>query len=267
MFKFGFGDQEAKTPETQVTDTKDLSIAAFEVTHDASATIQPNQMYDHLNLCDGAITLRKVTTSVPSHLSPSGADIVPTTYEGGFKVWECALDLCAYIHNHLQSQLKGKSVLELGAGHALPTIVAAQHAPSLVHIHDYNSEVIHQVSMPNFSANDSANTPVRYFAGAWSSLPSVFSIRHDVIFSAETTYATQQCKELASCIIETLADNGVAYIAGKSYYFGVGGGTISFRKDILDYAKEKSVHIDVDVVEEFRDGISNVREILRVRRS
>ena len=46
---------------------------------------------------------------------------------GGFKLWECAIDLAAHLRHLQQSgkfQLTGKRVMELGCGHGLPGIVA-----------------------------------------------------------------------------------------------------------------------------------------------
>ena len=54
--------------------------------------------------------------------------------------------------------------------------------------------------------------------------------------------------------------HAVAYIAAKSYYFGVGGGTRLFAA-----AAERDGVFQVDTVASFSDGASNVREILRVR--
>ena len=67
-----------------------------------------------------------------------------TVYEGGFKLWECAIDLCEYMlakdlgrpglldganpldRLRLTRLRAGKRVMELGCGHGLPGILAAQ---------------------------------------------------------------------------------------------------------------------------------------------
>lgn len=63
------------------------------------------------------------------------ADLVPGTYEGGLKTWECALDLAAYLDRDvLKAQagmavaaagrrVHGSRVLELGCGTAVPTLL------------------------------------------------------------------------------------------------------------------------------------------------
>ena len=50
-------------------------------------------------------------------------DVLTGVYEGGFKVWECALDLVEYIKEH-PDFVKGKTVLEIGCGQGLPGIMA-----------------------------------------------------------------------------------------------------------------------------------------------
>ena len=53
---------------------------------------------------------------------------------------------------------------------------------------------------------------------------------------------------------------GVALIAAKSYYFGVGGGTKLFAD-----AVRADGTFEVDTLMTYKDGVSNVRELLRVR--
>lgn len=54
-------------------------------------------------------------------------DITPDVYEGGFKTWECAVDLAAYLSGSLSKGwgLDGREVqvVEVGAGTALPSLV------------------------------------------------------------------------------------------------------------------------------------------------
>ena len=53
---------------------------------------------------------------------------------------------------------------------------------------------------------------------------------------------------------------GVAYIAAKSYYFGVGGGTASFKKLL-----KKDGMLEVTTVSTIDDGAGNKREILKLK--
>lgn len=166
-----------------------------------------------------------------------------------------------------KDSLRGKSVLELGAGHAFPAIVAAKNGAELVHIQDYNVEVLRDVSMPNVAANVSEHEQVvSFYAGSWNGLPKVLRMTYDYVLSADTVYATEQVKDLADCVLEVLAPGGSAFIAGKAYYFGVGGGTRDFEVCVKDVAKQKCIRADVKVAKEIRDGFSNIREILQVKR-
>ncbi len=53
--------------------------------------------------------------------------------------------------------------------------------------------------------------------------------------------------------------DGVAYIAAKSYYFGVGGGTAAFVKLVNGEGLMRA-----EVVRVLDDGLSNKREIIRL---
>eukprot|EP00178_Gracilaria_changii_P023339 TRINITY_DN70702_c0_g1_i1.p2 TRINITY_DN70702_c0_g1~~TRINITY_DN70702_c0_g1_i1.p2 ORF type:complete len:294 (+),score=69.64 TRINITY_DN70702_c0_g1_i1:52-882(+) len=216
--------------------------------------------FEALQLAD--LRVYKSTAAPPPQLAPSCADIVPAVYEGGYKLWECAIDLALYLHQH--PLCRHKAVLELGAGHAVPAIVAAlQHARMLC-IHDYNQPVLHHVTIPNVRANVS-RADVRYFCGGWRTLPPLLPCRFDVILSADTVYARAQCDALADCICRCLHPRGVALVAAKTYYFGVGGGTAAFRQALQCAMSKHAVQLQVDVVREIRDGQSNVREIVRIQ--
>ena len=49
------------------------------------------------------------------------SDLVAGVYEGGLKIWECSQDLTQFLYDS-GLELKGKRVLELGCGAALPGI-------------------------------------------------------------------------------------------------------------------------------------------------
>jgi hypothetical protein len=57
----------------------------------------------------------------------------------------------------------------------------------------------------------------------------------------------------------SVGGGGVALVAAKSYYFGVGGGARSFRARL-----EHEGDFAVECVRTLSDGASNVREILKV---
>ena len=61
--------------------------------------------------------------------------------------------------------------------------------------------------------------------------------------------------------------DGVALIAGKRYYFGTEGGTSVFYNLVKSKAEEKSEnYIYCEQVFVFEDGLSNLREIIMLKR-
>ncbi|OCH88386.1 hypothetical protein OBBRIDRAFT_758273 [Obba rivulosa] len=90
------------------------------------------------------------------------SDLVSGVYEGGLKTWECSLDLAGCLDGVLEGQvaehLKGKRVLELGCGTAVPTmyllqeLLAASSSEPLnvqLHLQDYNDLVFRLVTIFN----------------------------------------------------------------------------------------------------------------------
>ncbi|SLM40669.1 S-adenosyl-L-methionine-dependent methyltransferase-like [Lasallia pustulata] len=87
-------------------------------------------------------------------------DIHPLVYEGGFKTWECSLDLSRHLLSEYADSTPaskhGVHVIELGAGTALPTLtllsLLLSHPPAPpVHLTltDYNPHVLRLSSLPN----------------------------------------------------------------------------------------------------------------------
>ncbi|MCJ1434698.1 hypothetical protein MMC27_004067 [Xylographa pallens] len=95
-------------------------------------------------------------------------DILSRVYEGGFKTWECSIDLAKYISDSLAAGrlvLLGMDtrIIELGAGTALPTATLLQYfvlnarsfpsATSSTRTHitvaDYNAQVLALATIPN----------------------------------------------------------------------------------------------------------------------
>jgi hypothetical protein len=93
--------------------------------------------------------------------------------------------------------------------------------------------------------------------------------RFDLLLASETTYTTKAAQDTASWMIQHLKlESGVGLVAMKRYYFGVGGGSDSFRH----FAGQETIFInhakyglEVKLVEEYKDGISNIRDLWRVR--
>ncbi|KAL1854723.1 hypothetical protein Plec18170_004814 [Paecilomyces lecythidis] len=93
-------------------------------------------------------------------------DIKPNFYEGGFKTWECALDLAKMMASEEGRELlddssdaKDVHVIELGAGSAMPSLsifaqlLSLPKTQSARRVHftfaDYNAAVLRLVTVPN----------------------------------------------------------------------------------------------------------------------
>lgn len=58
-----------------------------------------------------------------------------------------------------------------------------------------------------------------------------------------------------------LSDTGIALLATKRYYFGVGGGTYEFESLL-----EAFPHLSTQIVKSYEDGKSNIRDLIVVKR-
>ena len=100
-------------------------------------------------------------------------DLTSGIYEGGFKTWECAIDLAEYVASR---RLEGDwHIIELGAGSAIPSCVLIAQAirnnelriNGRLHftLCDYNEDVLQLCTAPNvFLECQSRTAPVRWAA-------------------------------------------------------------------------------------------------------
>ncbi|KAF2454636.1 hypothetical protein BDY21DRAFT_352318 [Lineolata rhizophorae] len=87
------------------------------------------------------------------------ADIKTNVYEGGFKSWECSIDLAALLldrgpRKDIDDLCRVDHVVELGCGTAIPTLILYQYALSeglslYFTLADYNVAVLRLVTLPN----------------------------------------------------------------------------------------------------------------------
>jgi hypothetical protein len=59
------------------------------------------------------------------------SDLKTGIYEGGLKIWECAIDLASHVASNVN--VKDLHILELGCGAGLPGIVAGVKGASEIH--------------------------------------------------------------------------------------------------------------------------------------
>ena len=154
-------------------------------------------------------------------------DVLTGVYEGGFKVWECALDLIQYMRAGQNSIfLSGQTVLEAGCGLGLPSVCALQQGAKSVFLQDLNREVLETGTLTTVALNAASpaqidswfgQTPassgpaVNFIAGDWDALVAASQSgsflgtapdpgRVDVILTAETIYTQPQIEKLARLI-------------------------------------------------------------------
>jgi Lysine methyltransferase len=182
-------------------------------------------------------------------------------------------------------------VWELGCGHGLPGCYllkkwlhgAKRSEPWSVTFSDYNEEVILDSTLSNIVLNAQIGMPlngdttmepikvedfVRHIhlgSGDWMDQSAAMLDNNDgrpetfdLILAAETIYTEQACRETAALLLRHLhPSRGIALVATKRFYFGVGGGIDCFRT----YASGLSV----ETVKVIDSGSGNIREILKVR--
>ncbi|GAB6020526.1 Histidine protein methyltransferase 1, variant 2 [Chamberlinius hualienensis] len=146
-------------------------------------------------------------------------DLIPGEYEGGFKIWECSIDLIKYLSDTKLTFEPDVKVLELGCGAGLPGIYCLSQGAS-VHFQDYNEEVLCMTTIPNVFINSKFYPKInphscRYFSGDWSSFAALISEdqnnKYDYILSSETIYNPNNYDSLHSVIKSNLKTTGTAY--------------------------------------------------------
>ncbi len=149
--------------------------------------------YNVYTICDVSIE------SEPSH-----SDLIPGIYGGGKKVWECSVDLAAYLfqHHHQLNVTLDSNILELGCGHGIPGITLLQCGYENVVFSDLNADVLQRVTWPNIVRNYAKGIQhARCLGGDWHALSTYFKEQErqfSLVVSAETLYSSQTCDEVRS---------------------------------------------------------------------
>ncbi|OQR74498.1 histidine protein methyltransferase 1-like [Tropilaelaps mercedesae] len=157
------------------------------------------------------------------------SDLIPQVYEGGYKIWECTIDLLRVL-NERQEFVRGVRVLDLGCGAGLAGLCAMLNGAVEVHFHDYNSSVLLNLTIPNsrLLPSNSTSRSVRFFAGDWTLFQC--PIKYDLIITCETIYRRGNYATLCDLFDRCLVPlKGQVLVAAKAVYFGVGGSMAEFR--------------------------------------
>ncbi|KAL6782142.1 hypothetical protein ACKKBF_B10815 [Auxenochlorella protothecoides x Auxenochlorella symbiontica] len=264
MFKFNFQTEESSEVINDAPSSASglVAEAVMELGLEQAAKRYDFQMFpitENLSLLKSTLGSQEAEELLQD-ADCSGSDLVPGKYEGGFKLWEGAMDLAQYLCLH-QGQLvaaqdappglafRGQKVIELGCGHGIPGLVALSQGAE-VHFQDYNPEVLREVTAPSVLANWQAwqtrgspaapaaqNPPARFLGGPWAALDSFLAAEglagsYDLVLTSETIYSLSSMPYLLACIDTALRSGGQALVAAKSYYFGVGGSSNAFKNAV-----------------------------------
>ncbi|KAI5644241.1 lysine methyltransferase domain-containing protein [Phthorimaea operculella] len=194
------------------------------------------------------------------------SDLVPGKYEGGLKIWECTYDLVEYLSGLENLSLKNMKVLDLGCGAGILGIYALIEGATAT-FQDYNKEVIECVTIPNVFLNAEEEdrsfdtSQIKFYSGDWGSFNNLLpdTEMFDVILTSETIYNPENYNKLIDLFLQRLTKTGMVFVAAKTCYFGVGGGTRQFEKCI-----EKNSLLKSEVCWKSEGGIQ--REIIKVTR-
>ncbi|KAJ3115153.1 Histidine protein methyltransferase 1 [Phlyctochytrium bullatum] len=223
------------------------------------------------------------------------SDLVEGDYEGGFKTWECSLDLVSFLAGDNQALFSGKRVLELGCGSGLPGIFCMLGGASHVDLQDYNEEVIRLLTFPNVLLNlaasmgrtsaaypvaDGGGVPwktdkkgtfevdlhpsllegrggVGFLKGDWG-LQELDGETYDLVLTSETIYSAESMVALYDAIEKSLSrPSGIALVAAKTSYFGCSGSL----QDFLALVKTRNV-FQAETVWQQTQGVA--REIVKL---
>lgn len=217
--------------------------------------------------------LKRVVVDVDG-VSGSHLDVVGGSYEGGAKVWECTEDMLSYLQTH-DSLLAGRAVLDLGCGAGLLGAFALRQGAASASFQDLNASVLESITAPTVAINVPAHDSgcVHFVAGGWRSLaaelaaapaafPAVMNHGCDVVLASEVLYNVDYYRDLCAVLEAVLAPGGVALIATKRFYYGVGGGVVAFQA----FAAQPHWRFAVCILATIEDGHSMIRDILQLKR-
>lgn len=242
-------------------------------------------------------------------------DLVPNKYEGGLKVWELSIDLARFINsisllddldsyksnniNNLSHLKTIKSflnsfkatqldlgtnklelrILELGCGHALPSLSLIKcieenldndsvELDIIVYLQDFNEEIIENITFENVkkyleqhpdSSNKNIKKIFKFIYGDWrvmyenKILPRNY---FDIILTSETIYNKNNYNYLLNifkgCLIQNKSTS-LVLLAAKTYYFGCGGNLLEFlnvaKSSNYNFKSSKSLIFGYDTKE------------------
>lgn len=280
----------------------------------AGKTILFHRQAPKVDALECASTKQTATNNLVS--SEERLDIVQGAYYGGLKVWSCAPDVAGVVLNgtrqdegvasdvyglEIATILKHKKdaaavvVAELGCGQSLPSLAAlhryfiekSEHS-MLLFLHDYNREVVDEVSLPNVAKSISSwqlsqrkdKVLVGVANGDWCSVASRSFVHPqlnptgsvDILLAADVTFdleATEKFLQAAARVLRKPIQSesgrpiagGMAILGTKEYYFGTGGGLVEMGESI----KKFGLPLEMSVIER-REAGTLTRVVVTIRR-
>ncbi|CAO1401366.1 unnamed protein product [Diamesa serratosioi] len=233
---------------------------------------------------EGGFKLWECTQDLADYLTQSGNEIeVKLEVEVEEKAGECSspfknpndflvpnLPADEFEKDPLAKSLEGKYVCDLGCSIGILGIIALINKATKIDFQDYNEEVISKLTIPcvvlnceerdNLSIDDFEKCA--FYSGDWESLRQLTEKekKYDVILTSETIYSPASYSKLLNFFKTRLADDGIVYLAAKSYYFGVLGNILDFC-DVL----VKDGTFSYETVWKSGDGLQ--REIISIKRN
>ena len=195
------------------------------------------------------------------------SDLTPGVYGGGFKLWEGTFDAVLCL-SKMTFEPTPQRILDLGCGSGLGGFFCLLNFQSShVVFHDLNESVLKAAVSVNITLNlgPTGGRRSTLLFGPWEAgyarLFQSYPFQFDLIMTTETLYEMTSHRTLHKLFCEALAPNGRIIVASKRYYFGVGGGMMSF----VDLVKQLGV-FTVTYLETFADGSSNLRDVVLLQR-
>lgn len=244
-FAFRFGDESTNCSDS----VQKLSVPIPDVAANCSnsvttlcvvpASMPPPTLWPHVPC--GAFTRVLPDADAVTGLT---LDVIPGMYEGGMKQWECTHDLLRWINSNA-AVVCDKIVLDVGCGAGLAGVAALAAGAAHVVFQDLNVAVLREVTIRNVVCNlgEDALHKCSFVAGPWDALaaataravdmpiPSQLRSRIDIAISSETIYSTASHSALLAVLRTVLTpQTGIAIVAAKRHYFGVGGGSVEFSR-------------------------------------
>ena len=251
-FRFNFGgDADAAAADDPAAGRKDENeeeeaaqgrIAGTEVLASEVPDPVPGWRPELVKLDERVTVVKGAVTSTDAANALGGADgdiarsdLVRGKYEGGFKLWECSLDLARHLLARERARRPeaprrgrpGARMRTRRAGHRRRHHGRA--AGDAVRLQSRGDPRAGRSQRPRKLRRRRKEVRDRfsYVGGDWGDLDAFVPAQSaDVVLAAETIYSTASYARHVRLLRRAMRKpDGVALVAAKRYYFGVGGGT------------------------------------------